>query len=252
MVILGAFQMSEYRVGIIAEGKTDIYLIEGILICAFPEHRFIFQLISPTEGELFTGQKKEGFGWRGVYKACCEFASRWDLVKTGNMLDLLVVHLDGDVAYAEYQQANIEKQRQDLPCAMPGDSIETAGEKLQQVVCDWLETVGKDKPVIAFCLPFINTEAWVGYLAYPEYRKKFTEKSLEDEIYTWLIAIGKSNRDKLLRNKGGRVRKIPQSYRRVMDAVTAEDWEALKTSYVQARRFASQLSQWNDRQWCDE
>ena len=40
-----------------------------------------------------------------------------------------------------------------------------------------------------FCLPFINTEAWAGYLAYTEYRRIFSEQSSEEEINRWLLRI---------------------------------------------------------------
>ena len=240
--------MSECRVGIIAEGITDIYLIEGILTCAFPARRFVFQQISPTAGELSTGRKAEGFGWRSVYQACCELAPRLEILNAcGKSLDLLVIHLDCDVAGATYQQANIETERQNLPCAEPGDSVALAGETLQQVVCDWIGTAEDEASAIAFCLPFINTEAWAGYLIYPEYRQKFTEQSTEREIYQWLLAIGnrKANKSKqLLRQKDGRVRKVTRNYRRMMDDVTMNDWITLKTDYLQAKRFALQLSRW--------
>ena len=55
--------MSKYRVGIIAEGPTDISVIEGIVKNIFPDDVFVFNAISPTPNELSMQQKDEGFGW---------------------------------------------------------------------------------------------------------------------------------------------------------------------------------------------
>ena len=104
--------MSEYHVGIIAEGPTDISLIKGIVRCAFPDGRFVFRTISPTEEELKSGRKEEGFGWGGVYKVC-------QGLRMG--LDFLIVHVDGDVAYSSYRDANLKTERTDLPYAHDGD-----------------------------------------------------------------------------------------------------------------------------------
>ena len=244
--------MSKYRVGLIAEGKTDIYLIESILICNFPRDKFVFQQLSPTEGELSTGRKVEGFGWRSVYAICRELPTRLEMLRAcGQALDLLVIHLDGDVAYSTYRQANIETDKCDLPCAEIKDPVEVAGTKLQRIlVGHWLESVDLIKYGIVLCLPFINMEAWVGYFAYPEYRQELGEESTEKEVYRWLLMAGNKQANKgkqLLRQKDGRVRKITQNYQRVADTIALEDWEALKASYVQAKRFALQLSEWDIR-----
>ncbi len=57
--------MSKYRVGIIAEGPTDISVIEGIVKNSFPDQVFVFNPISPTTQELSMQKKDEGFGWGG-------------------------------------------------------------------------------------------------------------------------------------------------------------------------------------------
>ncbi len=114
--------MSEYHVGIIAEGPTDISLIKGIVRCAFPDGRFVFRTISPTEEELKSGRKEEGFGWGGVYKVCQGLQPRLKILEAAGMgLDFLIVHVDGDVAYSSYRDANLKTERTDLPCAHDGD-----------------------------------------------------------------------------------------------------------------------------------
>ena len=62
--------MCEYHVGIIAEGPTDVELIKGIMCTIFENDSFCFRTISPTPQELQAQQKKEGFGWGGVYRVC--------------------------------------------------------------------------------------------------------------------------------------------------------------------------------------
>ena len=60
--------MSEIRVGIIAEGKTDQIMIAGILKALFPHVSCTIDYLSPTPDELTVNYKPEGFGWGGVCK----------------------------------------------------------------------------------------------------------------------------------------------------------------------------------------
>ena len=86
------------------------------------------------------------------------------------------------------------------------------------------------------------------------------EKNIEFEINNYTLTYDSSIESyvnfseeindkgkQLLRQKDGRVRKITQNYQRVADTIALEDWEALKASYVQAKRFALQLSEWDIR-----
>ena len=236
--------MSEYHVGIIAEGPTDISLIKGIVRCAFPDGRFVFRTISPTEEELKSGRKEEGFGWGGVYKVCQGLQPRLKILEAAGMgLDFLIVHVDGDVAYSSYRDANLKTERTDLPCAHDGDPVRRIGEVLQKIVSSWLMNAIEPARRV-FCLPFINTEAWAGYLAYTEYRRIFSEQSSEEEINRWLLMAGgkKANqRKRFLRKKGGRVRKNRHCYQLLADDMTTEVWNMLSEDYVQASQFDSQL-----------
>ena len=104
-------------------------------------------------------------------------------------LDFLIVHVDGDVAYSSYRDANLKTERTDLPCAHDGDPVRRIGEVLQKIVSSWMMNAIEPARRV-FCLPFINTEAWAGYLAYTEYRRIFSEQSSEEEINRWLLMAG--------------------------------------------------------------
>ena len=121
-------------------------------------------------------------------------------------LDFLIVHVDGDVAYSSYRDANLKTERTDLPCAHDGDPVRRIGEVLQKIVSSWMMNAIEPARRV-FCLPFINTEAWAGYLAYTEYRR----------------------------------RKNRHCYQLLADDMTTEVWNMLSEDYVQASQFDSQL-----------
>ena len=72
--------MYEYNVGIIAEGPTDVEVIEGILRTVFAKDTFCFRTISPTPQELQSQRKKEGFGWGGVYRVCKDLREKLEML----------------------------------------------------------------------------------------------------------------------------------------------------------------------------
>ena len=235
--------MSKYRVGIIAEGPTDISVIEGIVKNIFPDDVFVFNAISPTPNELSMQQKDEGFGWGGVYRVCRNLAEKLRFAEgVSGTFDCVVIHIDADVAYAQYGDIG-EKDpiSDDLPCATLGDRCDKVCSSLERVLQSW---VNVERHEITPCIPYICTEAWVGCWLYPEQWRDIEEVAAEGKVYKYLYELGlpKAEKDKrLMRQKGGRLIKCRKGYINAASILTKELWATVTANYKQAKLFDDRL-----------
>lgn len=116
--------MSEpLRIALAAEGPTDEVVIEAALRAMLGERPFLLKRLFPEESSAFGPM---GTGWVGVYKWCHSVASRGGGKLSGDQMifgagnfDLLLLHLDGDVAGFEYADGSLVPLLTDgaLPCA---------------------------------------------------------------------------------------------------------------------------------------
>jgi hypothetical protein len=115
--------MSELRIALVAEGPTDYEVIQAVLKAVLPEP-FVMTQLQPeaTQGMM-------GTGWCGVLKwiqaARQRHSGSLDTDPTLVGFDLLIVHLDVDVASKRYADCGtlVEDIAQtnswrDLPCAL--------------------------------------------------------------------------------------------------------------------------------------
>ncbi len=141
-------------VGIIAEGPTDYLLLEAVIDALVPIE-VDFRLLQPVMG-VAGGFGANGAGWRGVRHFC-----QRDIVETtGSVarflsavrprLDLLVIHLDADVANTN-----------EIDCACPCPPASDTTASLRNVVLDqWLE-LAEPNPAIVIAVPAQATETWI-------------------------------------------------------------------------------------------
>ena len=93
-------QMSELRIALIAEGATDLIIIEAALK-AIIKPPFILNLLQPeaTRPDI-------GGGWCGVFKWSHTFKQKgfheFKDDPTLALFDLIIIHLDADVAEKSY------------------------------------------------------------------------------------------------------------------------------------------------------
>ena len=108
-----------------------------------------------------------GAGWPGVYRWCKQAAQRGAGRLSNDALlfakyDLLVLHLDADVASKTYEEGSVAADVQDgaLPCELgcPPASATTAA--LRSVLLSWCGEGGTPNRTVT-CIPSKNTEAWV-------------------------------------------------------------------------------------------
>lgn len=240
--------MSEYRVGMIAEGPTDIHLITGVLGKCFPEHSFLLDWLSPSPEELSMQKSKTGgFGWASVYRTCNELRRHLALSTCAGGFDFLVIHLDGDVAFHTYASAGISGAPGVLPCAATDDAIPSVCAKLEDLLWQWIgDTNGiRDIPRIVFCIPYIVTETWAGALVFPESWEAISEDSSEGIVYEKLLELGRPKKEKgrrlVQRKSNDKIQKVRNTYRAIAVYITPDTWREVVHRYGQAEKFDRRL-----------
>ena len=159
------------RVALVAEGPTDGVVINAALRSMLGDRRFVLTQIFP-EGS--TGFGELGSGWVGVYRWCRQSAKRGEGRLPGDKLvfqncDLLILHLDADVAGFQYDAGAIAPEASDgaLPCDKPCPPPEDTTDSLRAVLLSWCgEDATPARTVV--CMPSKSTEAWVVAALFPK------------------------------------------------------------------------------------
>lgn len=163
--------MSEsLRIALVAEGPTDRIVINAVLEALFPDRSFVLKQLHP-EGSVAFGTL--GTGWAGVYKWCKQAARCGKGRLSGDKLvfqnfDLLLLHLDADVAGDCYANGSITPESSDgsLPCEKLCPPASATTNALRSVLLSWCgETATPNRTVI--CMPSKSTEAWVVASLFP-------------------------------------------------------------------------------------
>jgi hypothetical protein len=231
------------NVATVVEGPTDRLVVEAILDRLLPgdpaKHRY-FPLQPPiTFGET-------GTGWKGVRRWCQETwkqpGSSLELIISGSAgppLDLLVIHLDADVAFENDLQAGEEEPIPDVPQPCPPASA--TADRLRQVIAHWLRH-SPLPPRVILAIPAQDTETWTFAALHPE------DELCRREDYECI----RSGRDhpgyrltlkdygKLLQRKGRQIKKHGRDYRTVTSQI-AENWDAVRSICPQAENFTQDL-----------
>ncbi|KMT56395.1 hypothetical protein [Pseudomonas fildesensis] len=161
--------MSDLRIALIAEGKTDLVVIEAALK-AILQAPFVLKLIQPE-----ASSRELGEGWGGVAKWCHQSVQRGEGVlhddPTLFMYDFYIVHLDADVAGMTYANSGLEALALQnnwgpLPCQMPCPNAQDSVTALRTVLLSWLgNVVPTNKTVI--CIPSKAIESWLAAAVLP-------------------------------------------------------------------------------------
>ena len=236
--------MSECRVGIIAEGPTDVSVIKGIVKTIFPNKVFVFNSISPTQEEIETQQKDEGFGWGGVYRVCRRLRDKLELAEAiSGSFDCVIIHIDADVAYKSYSDIGESNPlKDDLPCVKLNDTVESVCTSLESVLLNWLDN---DYSKIVTCIPYICTETWVGCWVYRQQWSDIEECTDEQTIYELLYRLGMPKNEKdnrLIEKKAKGLKKRTKGYKNAATRLSPELWNLVTNRYKQADLFDKKLS----------
>ena len=155
------------RVAAVVEGPTDKIVLRAIVRALLPTTDFEFQTLQP-EGSLAFQRFQvagTGAGWVGVYRWCRQSALEGGGGVSGSFAllnhDVLIVHVDADVANKTYGSGNIQNAPQDdLPCDEPCPPVNATTNALRSVILNWLGE-GECHPRIVLCTPSKNMESWV-------------------------------------------------------------------------------------------
>ena len=224
--------MSDPRIALVAEGATDFVIIEAALK-AILQRPFVLNQLQPepTRPEI-------GGGWGGVFKWCQEFRQRGmasiESDPTLSPFDLVIVHLDADVAdknYADCGDAVVQAALplQPLPCAHPCPPPSNTVAALETVLLSWLG-ISASGPKSLFCMPSKATEAWLSAATLPANHALLTGLECNMNIETRLAQLP----------KGQRIHKGVREYRNLAGAVTSQ-WAQVKARCTQAASFDQQI-----------
>lgn len=228
--------MSEpLRVALVAEGPTDGVVIESALRAMLGERPFVLKQIFP-EGSTSFGEM--GSGWVGVYRWCHQSAKRGKGRLSEDALvfqnyDLLVLHLDADVAGFSYADGALTTEPTDglLPCVQPCPPPSATVNALRPVLLSWCgETAIPQRTVI--CMPSKSTEAWVVAMLFPG------DQAVSQSIECYANAEARLTQQP----KAQRLRKKKRDYLERADRFVAE-WPriAAPDALTEAERFQSEF-----------
>ncbi len=222
------------RVGVVAEGPTDFTIISSIIASVLPVDDVEVSALQPEMSEAFAPVENElGFGWAGVYRWCRQAAEQGNghAGRSPSLqgFDLIVVHVDADVAGKTYTSAGIDETAGDLPCQRPCPPAGNTVEALRRVLLRWM---GDSSVPASFvlCIPSKALETWILSAFYPMDAKKFAP--IECRPDPSAILQGKPVKGRWV--SGGR--KQVQVYRERAVEV-ADRWESVKRACPEAERF---------------
>jgi hypothetical protein len=227
--------MSEpLRIALVAEGITDKLVIQAAIKNLLGERRFILRLLQPEESlplGISVPNLSQGMGWGGVYLWCEGVRHRNGGRLDGDVLfsghDILIMHLDADVAAKHYSDCGIEDPAGDLPCKEKCPPASATTDRLRAVLLRWLgETNAPTKTVL--CTPSKNCESWVIAALFPDdsvmLRKGWEcHPTPESRLGTKPKAV------RVIKSKAG--------YEAVEEKISAA-WPKLRTELSEARRFS--------------
>ena len=228
------------NIGTVVEGPTDRLVLQAVLDRLCPgEHRYFPLQPMETFGET-------GTGWKGVRRWCRETWQRegagLDKVlsgDTGSPLDLLVIHVDADVAVERDLQDDDGTAIPDVQ--QPCPPVEATTSRIRRVVARWLRCDDFPSRVVV-AIPAQDTESWTFAALFPDddlcvrddYECTRTGRSHPGYRLTLKKYGG------LLRRTDGRIKKSGRQYRRVTPQIAAA-WDTVRRVCTQAERFTQDV-----------
>lgn len=226
--------MSEpLRIALVAEGPTDKVVIKAALSNILGDRPFILTLLQP-EGDVAFGPL--GGGWGGVYSWCHQSVARGKGRISGDALlfagyDLLIIHIDADVAGKSYADANITPLATDAPlpqvfhCPPPQPVIDI----MRGVLLSWLNEKAFPSTVVP-CIPTMATEAWLLLALFP------TDREVRLGIECYAVPENRLGQQPVR----SRIRKRVSDYQDHAARIE-ERWHAVSSALTAARCFEDEV-----------
>jgi len=241
--------MSKLRIAIVAEGDTDIVIIQAILKNII-QNPFVLTILQPNTSIAFSGNYgPNGGGWPGVFQWCQQIVSQKatfgcsiECIPALKDYDLIIIHTDADVASFTYSSANIsDPPLNNLPCNQPCPSPMDSINVLKQVILSWMEESSLPECWI-LCIPSKCTEAWVVALKYNNTGNQILNNlECDMNLEHWLSLRPISEGERFTRKKSGNLyKKNTRVYRTFSDEVTKK-WPSILHTNSSANAFNSDL-----------
>jgi hypothetical protein len=172
-----------------------------------------------------------GTGWAGVYRWCRLVAQEGGGKARGSIafvqIDILIVHLDADVAGKTYREGRIIDTTPDLPCEQHCPPASATTDALRKVILRWLGET-EAPPKLVFCTPSKSTGAWV-LMAFFSDDEMMEEKGWE--------CYADPDAQLAQKPKKHRIQKTREAYKAISPQLT-ERWAALCEKLPEAARFS--------------
>ena len=212
-------------------------MLRAILGALLRDTDFEFHTLQP-EGSAAFGSAPSGgtgAGWVGVYRWSRQSACEGGGSVSGSSAllhhDVLIVHVDADVAGKKYSDGNIpDPPCADLPCEQPCPPPHNTTNALRSVTLNWLGENERPSRIV-LCTPSKSTEAWVLAAIWPKgsvVRRDDWECRPNPEGQ--IAALPRSRR----------FRKHTDDYRRLQRKIT-EAWPAVSARLTEAARFEAEF-----------
>ncbi|MDJ0837357.1 MAG: hypothetical protein QNK37_12635 [Acidobacteriota bacterium] len=232
--------MSDLRIALIAEGVTDQIVIEAALKAILKDKTFVLTLLQPEETDALGGHSRTGGGWGGVYRWCLQRQAMSPTPCAVSMLqgfDLVIFHLDADVARARYSEAGItDRPIDDLPCELPCPPALDTVYALRKVIIDWPGMRTVTRPPV-YCIPSQSTETWMAAAMFPQERTPNLE--CREDL---LLRLAQCPREiRLIRFKQGKPKKQKRRFEEHATTLTRY-WEAVKATCTTADLFEEDVT----------
>lgn len=225
--------MSDLRIALVAEGPTDYEVIQAALQSMLAKP-FTMARLQPeaTPGIM-------GTGWCGVLKWCQAAHQRHQLhhgsLDTDPTLvgfDLIIIHLDVDVASKQYGDCGgaLPAIAQDsnwgsLPCKQPCPPVSDTVDFLGEVIKSWLGQVTPGDRTL-FCLPAQSSDTWLAAAVLGSSHQLLANGECELNLESRLKQLPKAQR----------IKKTIKEYRSHAQHIT-QKWLQVKQICTQAEAF---------------
>ncbi|MBN1261766.1 MAG: hypothetical protein JXB35_13905 [Anaerolineae bacterium] len=216
------------NIGTVVEGPTDRLRLEAVLDHLLPEeHRYFSLQPTVTFGET-------GAGWKGVRRWCHESWQRdnsdLDLLlseHTGPKVDLLVIHVDADIAAEEELLA--DKILGPGKLLQPCPPVSATVTQIEHLILHWLNRDALPGHVI-FAIPAQDAETWTFAALFPE------DTLCSHEDYECLhhgqdhpgYRLTLKQYGKILNHSSGKIKKPRHAYENILPHVIGSWDEACK------------------------
>lgn len=222
--------MSDVRVAVVAEGPTDVIVIEAALKALLPRPFVLTQLHPEVRPML-------GSGWGGVLRWCLDFASRgYARFEDDPMLpgfDLFVVHVDADIGEAAYgdvsgEIAKVAAQKawpplpNNIACPPPSASADAA----RACITAWAQ-LNVAGPKTVLCVPSKAIDAWLVAGVFDDGHALLQGLECNLNVAGQLAALPRAQR----------IKKTTRDYRAHETRITAR-WSLVRQRCTQADRFS--------------